>query len=246
MELDDQQTATLIADLDHHDKPTLRAAVDQLIPLAAELPRLREILNQRLVDAGHRNYWPVAYILGHLPQPPAAAIESLLDALGHPEPDIRWAIALLLIRIAKQDPNLVDSLIQLCARGTVPQKRMALYSLRDLTLSDAVSSAALLKALGDPDATVRVAATIGLRLRAELNDAGKNILLQTYLKDADAKVRNSAAIALANLGTPDEEFVVALRKNRDGGDEQARKVAIAALDLLEKRRSASGGSASGR
>jgi HEAT repeat protein len=123
---------------------------------------------------------------------------------------------------------------------------MALYSLRDLTLSDAVSSAALLNALGDPDATVRVAATIGLRLRPELNDAGKNILLQTYLKDTDAKVRNAAAIALANLGTPDQEFVTALRKNRDGEDEQTRKVAIAALDLLEKRGSASSGSASDR
>lgn len=246
METDDQQTAALIADLDHHDKPTLRAAVDQLIPLAAERPRLREILNQRLVDAGHRNYWPVAYILGHLPQPPAAAIESLLDALGHREPDIRWAIALLLIRIAKQDANLVDSLIHLCATGTITQKRMALYSLRDLTLSDPVSSAALLKALGDSDATVRVAATISLKLRSDLNDAGKTILLQTYLKDSEAKVRNAAAIALANLGSPDAEFLRALRKNRDSDDDQTRKAAIAALDLLEKRRSASSGSASDR
>ncbi|MGH7796669.1 MAG: HEAT repeat domain-containing protein [Candidatus Binatia bacterium] len=246
MELDDQQTAALIADLDHHDKPTLRAAVDKLIALASELPRVREILNHRLAEAGHGNYWPVAYILGHLAQPPAAAIERLLDALDHREPDIRWAIALLLVRVAKQDTNLVDSLIRLCASGTINQKRMALYSLRDLALSDAVSSAALLKALGDPDATVRVAATICLKLRADLNDAGRNILLQTYLKDSELKVRNAAAIALANLGAPDGEFLIALRKNRDSKDEQTRKAAIAALDLLEKRRSASSGSASDR
>ena len=246
MEIDDPQIAALIADLDHHDKPTLRAAVDKLIALATKFPELREILIRRLATAGHKNYWPIAYVIGHLPQPSGAALESLLDALDHREPDIRWAIALLLVRIGKQDTHLVDSLIRLCTGGTVNQKRMALYCLRDLALCDPVSSAAFLAALRDPDASVRVAAAICLKLRPELDEAGKNGLLQIYLNDSEMKVRNAAAIALAHLGRPDAEFLTALRKNSESGNDQTRKAAVTALQLLEKRRSASSGSQSDR
>jgi len=248
MEPNDQYTAPLIADLDHHDKPTLRAAVDKLIPLAAKFPYLREILDRRLAEAGHKNYWPVAYILGHLPQPSAAALEGLLDALDHREPDIRWAIALLLVRIAKEanDIDVVNPLIRLSAKGSDNQKRMALYAIRDLALSDAASLTALLAALHDSEPTVRVAAAICLKPRIDLDEAGKNLLLEIYLTDAELKVRRAVGITLASLGASQPEFMTALKKNRESADEQTKKAAGAALELLEKRRSASGGSASGR
>ena len=109
MEIDKDQTAALVADLDHQDKPTIRAAVDALIPLAAHSPQICDLLNRRLIEDGHKNYWPVAYVLGNLPQPSRAAITHLLDALDHREPDIRWAIALLLVGIAKQNTELDGS-----------------------------------------------------------------------------------------------------------------------------------------
>lgn len=238
MDANDSKIAVLIANLDQHDKPTIRTAVDALIPLAAEFPHLREILNRRLAESGHKNYWPVAYILGQLPQPSGAVIGSLLDALDHREPDIRWAIALLLVRIAKSEGNLIDLLIDLCATGTANQKRMALYCIRDLGLSDALSLAALLEALSDADPTVRVAAAICLKLRSDLNDAGKTRLLQVYLQDTELKVRNTAAVALAHLGSPAAEFLIALRQASESDNDQVRKVAVTALELLEKRRSA--------
>ena len=246
MELDDRQTAALIADLDHPDKPTIRAAVDALIPAAAHSPELRDLLNHRLIEAGHRQYWPVAYILGNLPQPSAAAITSLLDALDHREPDIRWAIALLLVRNAQQDGGLVPLLIQLCATGSENQKRMALYCLRDLALSDAASLAALLAALHDNEPTVRVAAAICLKSRPDIDDTGKHLLLQAYSHDAELKVRHAAAISLASFGAPAPEFLIVLKKNCESGNDQVKKAAMAALDLLEKRRSAPSGSASDR
>ena len=55
----DRLTA-LIADLDHSDKPTIRAAVNQLIGLAGESAQVRAALEERLAKLGHRNYWPVA------------------------------------------------------------------------------------------------------------------------------------------------------------------------------------------
>jgi HEAT repeat protein len=246
MEIDSDQTAALIAKLDHDDKPTIRAAVDVLIPLASGSPELCGILNRRLGEAGHKQYWPVAYVLGNLPQPSHAVILRLLDALDHREPDIRWAISLLLARIAKDNPDLINLLIQLCATGSDNQKRMALYCLRDLTLSDTVSLTALLAALGDDEPTVRVAAAICLKARSDMDDAGKNILLQAYSNDAESRVRHAAAIALANLGSPAPEFLIALGKNSESENEQTKKAALAALDLLEKRRSAPSGSTSDR
>jgi HEAT repeat protein len=246
MAIDNDQTAALIAKLDHNDKPTIRAAVDALIPLAAGSPEFCGILNRRLAEPGHKQYWPVAYILGNLPQPSRAVITGLLDALDHREPDIRWAISLLLARIAKDNPDLIDLLIELCAMGSDNQKRMALYCLRDLTLSDTASLTALLAALRDHEPTVRVAAAICLKARPDLDDAGKNLLLQAYSNDAESRVRHAAAIALANLGAPAAEFLIALRKNSASENEQTKKAALAALDLLEKRRSAPSGSASNR
>jgi HEAT repeat protein len=123
---------------------------------------------------------------------------------------------------------------------------MALYCLRDLALSDTASLTALLAALRDHEPTVRVAAAICLKARPDIDDAGKNILLQAYSNDAESRVRHAAAIALANLGSPAAEFLIALRKNSESENEQTKKAAVAALDLLEKRRSAPSGSASDR
>ena len=248
MESHDPQTAALIANLDRHDKPAIRAAVDSLIQRAADSPELRGTLDHRLTEAGHHNYWPVAYILGSLPNPSTAAIAGLLEALDHREPDIRWAIALLLVRIAKGkgDFALVDSLIQLCAKGSSNQKRMALYTLRDLALSDATSRTALLAALHDIDPTVRVAAAICLKPRRDVDDAGKNLLLGLYLNDVELKVRHAVAITLATLGAPPADFVLAVKANSTSENEQTKKAAIAALELLGKRGSAPAGSASDR
>jgi HEAT repeat protein len=246
IEIDHDEVAALIAKLDHDDKPTVRHAVDALVHLAADSPEICEMLDRRLAEPGHKQYWPVAYILGNLPQPSPGVITALLDALDHREADIRWAVSLLLARIATHHAGLIDSLIQLCATGSNAQKRMALYCLRDLALSDRASLHAMLSSLGDREATVRVAAAICLKVRQDIDDSGKDLVLQAYLNDTEAKVRHTAAIALAHLGDASEEFVRALEQNNESGDEQTRKAARAALERLEKRRSAPPGSASGR
>ena len=109
--METDRLAALIADLDHPDKPTIRAAVDQLIELARESAQVRSVLDLRLNAFGHRNYWPMAYILGHLPRPSGAAIRKLLDTLDHREPDIRWACSLLLAKIAQRETAVIELLI---------------------------------------------------------------------------------------------------------------------------------------
>ena len=234
--MNETEIAELINKLGHDDKPTLRAAVDALIPLASEFSVVRETLLCRLLEAERGTHkWPIAYILAHLPHPPQPVTRSLLDALDHRDADIRWAVALLLVRIAKLAPQRINELIDLCASGTANQKRMALYCIRDLMLSDPQSLAALLRALVDVDSTVRVAAAIALKSRSDLDRSGRNFLLQSYLNDRELKVRNAAAIALAYLGEASTEFLTALQKAVVDEDEQVRKTAVKALELIKKR-----------
>lgn len=239
MIMDDTAIAALIADLDHHDKPVIRAAVDALLPLAEQSPEVRALLSERLNRPGQKTDWPIAYVLGQLPSPSEAVVRTLFDALDHREPDIRWAMALLLVRIAKQDSNIIGRLIDFSASGTANQKRMALYCLRDLVLSDGTSLTALVNALNDSDPTVRVAAAICLKLRPDIQNAGKTLLLKSYLGDIDPRVRNAAAIALANLGSPSEDFLMALRERSKSENRESKKTAEVALQILGKRRSAS-------
>ena len=238
--LNDDEIARLIADLDHTDKPTIRAAVDALVPLAAQSAEIRFLLDQRLNQPGHKTHWAAAYVLGRLPQPSRAAIQILLEALDHPAPDIRWAIALLIVRIAKGDGDLTKLLIDLCAAGTANQKRMAIYCLRDLALTDSASMSSFFAALEDSDPTVRVAAVIALKARSDVDARGKDRLCEIYLRDADPRVRHAAAITLANLGAPSEEFLAALGENTASQDAQTKKAACAALALLERRPASTG------
>ena len=234
MKNDSREIADLIAALDHPDKPTIRAAVDKLIILAENSLELRDTLNHRLSESEHRNYWPVAYVLGHQSQPSAVVIRTLLGALDHREPDIRWANGLLLVCIAQREPAVIPLLIDLCKTGSANQKRMALYCLRDLTLSDGESRAALLTALDDQEPTVRVAAVTSLKVRTDLDDTIRQRLLAAYLHDVDDRVKNVVAVTLASLGSPDGKFLAVLEEASRSGNDQIKKSADAALKILHK------------
>ncbi|HEY7556951.1 MAG TPA: HEAT repeat domain-containing protein [Candidatus Binatia bacterium] len=234
----EDKIVALIADLDHPEKAKIRTAVDALIDLSASAPSLRATLEESLDDKQRKNRWAIAYVLGHLPQPSGSAIRVLLSGLDHGEPDIRWAIALLLIRIAKNGGNLANSLLALCANGTVNQKRMAIYCIRDLEFADDASMRTLLAAAGDEEPTVRVAALISLKSRSDAGAAARHRLLERFINDPDARVRNASAITLAQLGAPDEAFFRALEQGAQSSDPRARKAALAALALLQKKRPA--------
>ena len=234
MTTEPREMADLIAALDHPDKPTIRAAVDKLIALAETSETLRQVLHNRLSEAAHRNYWPVAYILGHQAEPSGLVIRTLLDALDHREPDIRWANGLLLVRIARHVGAVIPLLIALCETGSAHQKRMALYCLRDLVLSDAESRQAMLQALDDQEPTVRVAAATSLKMRTDSDAAVRQKLLATYLHDADDRVKNVVAVILASLGSPDEDFTRALKEASRSSNRQIKKSADAALKILQK------------
>ena len=101
-------------------------------------------------------------------------------------------------------------------------------------MAQRISGSGWSSALKDGDSTVRVPAVICLKTRHGLDATGKETLLQVYLNDRDSRARNAAAIALATLGKPAPQFIVALENNSRTGDEQTKKAADAALELLKK------------
>ena len=240
MDRGEDKIATLMADLEKLDKPTLRKAVDALIPIAADDPRIATTLSELLNDPGRKNRWPIAYILASLPSPTQSSIQVLTETLDHRDPDIRWAVALILIRLAKTDRQVLKLLIGLASKGTANQRRMAIYSLRDVGLMNAESVQTLLASLYDPDPTVRVAAVTSLKMQPGLSENGKNELLLLFLKDEDLRVRNSAAVILAQLGSPSEKFLSELAKASASDNAQLKKAALTAFDILKKRSAPSG------
>jgi HEAT repeat protein len=240
MDRGDDKIAALMADLEKSDKPTLRKAVDALIPIAAEDPRIATTLSELLNDPGRKNRWPIAYVLASLPSPTQSSIQVLIETLDQRDPDIRWAVALILIRLAKTDRQVLRLLIELASKGTVNQRRMAIYSLRDVGLSDDESVKTLLNSLRDLDPTVRVAAATSLKVHSRLSESGKNELLQLFSKDQDLRVRNTAAVTLAQLGDPSEEFLSELTQAIASENAQLKKAASAAFDILKKRSAPSG------
>jgi len=109
-------------------------------------------------------------------------------------------------------------------------------------LTDSVSLLALLEALRDRDPTVRVAGVTSLKARPDIDANGKNVLFQLFVKDSDIRVRNAAAVTLAQLGAPSEEFLAALAGAAQSENSQLKKSASAALALLQNKRSAPSGS----
>ncbi|HEX2261292.1 MAG TPA: hypothetical protein VHJ56_06635, partial [Candidatus Binatia bacterium] len=74
MDRGEEKLATLLADLEKSDKPTLRKAVDALIVIAADNPQIGTMLSKLLNDSSRKNRWPIAYILASLPSPAESSV----------------------------------------------------------------------------------------------------------------------------------------------------------------------------
>lgn len=238
----DNAIAPLLADLEKSDKPALRQAVDALIRIAADNPQIGTILSELLNDSTRKNRWPIAYVLANLPSPARSSIQVLVETLDHQDPDIRWAVALLLARLAKTQRPILKSLIELASKGTANQRRMAIYTVREVASNDDESVKMLVNSLRDPDPTVRVAAVTSLKMQSGLSKEGKNELLERFSQDQDPRVRHTAAVTLAYLGVSSEEFLNALTKASVGDNAQLKKAATTALTILKNKRSAPPGS----
>ena len=235
MEEESRRILSLIHSLSQLDKRALRQAVDALISAAPVFPHLALELERLLGDKPGPESWPVAYVLAHISSPSSLCLRTLGETLGATDPDIRWAVAMLLVRLAKQDARIVDLLFDLLKSGAPIQRRMALYCLRDTEAEERAILQALLDCLRDPDPLVRVAAVNSLKNRADIGRDGLDRLLDVFLRDADLRVRRATALVLAHLGAPTGEIRAALEDASASPDPHLKKAADAARALLQKK-----------
>jgi len=235
MEEESGRIASLIDSLKHPDKKVIRQAADALISMAPGFPGLPDRLGRLLSESPADKSWPIAYVLAHISSPSPLCLHVLRETLGSKDPDIRWAVGLLLVRLGNSRREIASLLLDLLKSGTPTQIRMALYCLRDLDLKDDLSLRAIVESLRDPDPLVRVAAVTSLKTRQEIDQEGMEILLQLFLADPDSRVRCNAAVMLAQLGAPNKDICRALQEAGQSEEPQLKKAAHAALALLKKR-----------
>ncbi len=195
--------ASLIESLAHSDRAVVRTAIDSLVTAGHERPEVRESLNRLLQEVASEKRWPVAYTLGQLSQPSSSCLDTLMEALGSEDPDIRWATLQLLIRLGKNDKRILPLISELLNSGSPTQRRMAVYCLRDLGLED---RSVQLQCLGDTDPLVRVAAVTVLSKQSGLSEDVLSVLVRLNTNDTDSRVRNAAGFALERLGILPDNF----------------------------------------
>jgi len=229
----DTALSAFVESLGCGDKKRIRAAVDALIPVALEQPEIIERLHGLLDETPAERRWPIAYVLAHTSPLTPACVAALKEMLGTGDPDLRWAAVVLLARLAREnDRSLVAELTGLLRSGSPTQRRMAVYCLRDIDTQDDSVGRALIGALGDGDALVRVAVITSLKIMPQTGIEALNLLLRMFVEDTDMRVRASAALALARLGSGRSDVRAALDDAARSSDPILSKAARAALKLV--------------
>lgn len=225
-----EELAALIDCLGHARKAVQRPAAEALAGLAAAGQPIAPALAAALDSTSARLRWGAAFALSLVGELPAAAVPVLLETLGSDDGDLRWAAAGLLGRVTERAP-LLAALRELATAGSPPQRKMALYCLRDLEARSAEVERVLHGCLEDADRDVRLAAIASLA-RLAIDRALAAERLRAALKGSDARVRRAAAAALGVLGEPSTAVVAALRRAGTDGDASLRRAAAGALRRL--------------
>jgi HEAT repeat protein len=148
-----------------------------------------------LRSATPRQRWEGANVLGRHPQRSTEAIALLIEALGDPEPFVRWQVSETL---AAQDATCVfHALTDALTEGQPAQRAGAAAALG--RIGGEAATTALCKQVEDPDPRVRGALAQAL---GQIGDPTTAVELVPMLDDADADVRRAAAHALGRIGSP--------------------------------------------
>lgn len=187
----------ILDDLQNRDRAVVRRAVDELVAIAPREPGLSDCLESRLKDENTRWKWPVAYTLGRVVEASPDCLDVLGEGLGSEDQDVRWATQRLLTELGRTQSQVRELLLVLLHGGRPTQRRMAVYCLRDVGLSDDRFAEAVVEACQDPEPLVRVAAVISLKTCHSLAAHTAPLLRRLADDDADPRVRNAARFLLA-------------------------------------------------
>ena len=225
-----EDLAALAECLGAGQKALERPAAEAFAALAARGVPVRDVLLGALASPLPRRRWGAAFALSLAGDPPAATLPVLLETLGADDGDLRWAAADIVVRL-RDRATLVESLRALAGSGNAAQRKMALYCLRDLDARTPEVEQAVLRALGDDDHDVRLAAVATLARLASDRAAAAERLVHA-LERGDERLRRAAAAALGILRERSAPVVAALRAAAASPDPSLRRAAEGALRRL--------------
>jgi HEAT repeat protein len=229
--VDATELESLVTCLGHAAKAVQRPAADACGVLAERGIPVEPLLTAALGAADPRLRFGAAYAIARFAAPSPTTLPALLSALALDDGDIRWAAADLICRTEPRNA-VVEGLLPLVTSGPPPQRKMALYCLRDLAAhSDAVDRAAL-AALDDPDAGVRLAAMSALSRLSQGNRDEAADRLMSALGAEDPRERRAAAAALGDLRVSTVSVRAALQTAAHGEDASLRRAAERSLRKL--------------
>ena len=198
--LDDATIRACVAMLGDIGRTAQRRLSEVLQPLARIHPGCREALEAALESPMPSLRWGAAYTLGHACGVSRALAKAILEMLGEEDGDSRWAAAELACALARQEADFADELRSATRADRAALRRMALYCLRDLEVSDLADLAR--ERLDDPDLHGRLAGLSALtaaRLTPEEADATVADLGHMVAADPEPGARRAAAVALGRI-----------------------------------------------
>jgi len=215
-------------------KVVQRRAAEACVGLLRRDVGLGGRLRAALGSCDARVRWGAAYTLGLADEFSEATLDILAEGLGGDDGDIRWAALDLLKRSAAgAHESVVARLAALAAHGTAQQRKMALYGLRDLGVSDPAIAEATERALNATEADVRLAA-ISILARQPGDPRRAAAFLVELLGDRDRAIARAAAAALGAVGERSAAVMAALERARSGTDPALRRAAERSLRLLSR------------
>jgi HEAT repeat protein len=197
---------------------------------------LRSALERALGGDDARLRWGAAYTLAAAGALTRGLWPAVRETLALEDGDQRWAAAEITCRLVTAHPGMSDEVRGALGDDNPVLRKMALYCLRDLGVSDL--SRVAYQSLPDPEPGVRLAALSALaRARPEGADAATcaEAASRLVVEDPDAGVRRAAAATLGMLGVSSDVVTAALARAVASDDPSLARAAAGARDRLAKR-----------
>ena len=212
-------------------KPVQRRAAEAFAALSARGVHVEYLLRNVLDVRDLRARWGAAYALSLLQRLRFEALPTLFEVMALDDGDLRWAASELIKQLAAADGERVVAALLLAARDPGPQRKMALYCLRDLGVAE--SSDIALAALTDPHLDTRLAA-VALLAKVHRDPSSAARRIAALVDDADPRMQRVAAATLGNLGVALPEVLAALDRAEASSDDSLRRAAARSRALLDR------------
>ena len=235
--LDTDALEALIENLASESKTVARHAAGAIATLGRSNPAIITRLIDLLGAADATTRWTAAYALGLIDGAlDLRAGPAVIEALASNDGDVRWAALDLIVRLGRLFPDAIRaSLLALQPGDDTNRRKMSLYALRNLGLSDSDVLAAIRDASASHDRHVRLAALAFVRESAGAMPGCVDIVLRCLDSDPDEGVRRAAAGILGYLQDRSERVLARLHvAAANPHDASLRKAARQTLARLKE------------